>query len=171
MANPTPRSALGRRPTPPPGSPTEELALEWCGACHCWQPRPYGPCPSRRVPHETNGAVARSDSYVDAAPEPPREDRPCTILDASSDEAPSADAALHPRPIDVDASKGTANQLANLMGDDGNGFSPPGVSLPLDTLEEDAEPPAGRPPGDVGQLESRLAALIADTALGGGEPM
>ena len=74
---------------------------------------------------------------------------------------------MAPRPphIDVDASQGTATQLANLMGDDANGFSLLGVSQLMDTSDEHPESPAAGPPGDMGQHESRLAALIADTAL------
>ena len=77
--------------------------------------------------------------------------------------------ALQPPPIDIDASQGTATQLANLMRDDADGLSPTDVSQPADTLYEDPEvpdedPPEG-PPGDTGQHGSCLAAVIVDTAL------
>ena len=55
------------------------------------------------------------------------------------------------------------------MGDDADGLSPPDVSQPADTSDEDPELPAEGPPegpsGDMGQRESRLAAPIAGTAL------
>ena len=55
------------------------------------------------------------------------------------------------------------------MGDDAVGLSPPSVSQPADTSDKDpelpAEGPPEAPPGDIGQHESCLAALIADTAL------
>ena len=51
------------------------------------------------------------------------------------------------------------------MGEDGDGFSLPGVSQPKDTADEDPEPLTARPPSDVGQHDCRLAALIAETAL------
>ena len=155
-----------------PGSPTDKLALEWCDACHFWRPHPCGQCPPRRVPQETNRAIAGPAPDVGPAPEPTQEDRPCAVLTALADEAPSANAALQPPPppIDVDASQGTATELADLMGDDADGLSPPGVSQqPADTSDEDPGPPAKGPPkgplGDMGQHESRLAALVADTAL------
>ena len=55
------------------------------------------------------------------------------------------------------------------MGDNADGLRPPDVSQPAYTLDEDHELPAeGRPEGpprNMSQHQSRLAALIADTAL------
>ena len=73
--------------------------------------------------------------------------------------------APQPPHIDVDASQGTSTQLANIMEDDADGFSLPGISQLMDTSDGDPEPPAASPLGDMSQNESCLAALIADTAL------
>ena len=55
------------------------------------------------------------------------------------------------------------------MGDDAHGLSPPDISQPADTSDEDPELPAAGPPegppGDMHQHESSLAALVADIAL------
>ena len=73
--------------------------------------------------------------------------------------------APQPPSIDVDASQGTATQLANLMEDDIEGLSLPDVLQPVDTLDGEPEPPTAGPRGIGGQHESCLAALIADNAL------
>ena len=69
----------------------------------------------------------------------------------------------------MDASQGTATQLVGLLDGDADALSPPEPSQPADTSNEDPEPPAvgpiDSPTGGVSPHESRLAALIADTAL------
>ena len=161
-SRPTASKAPERARAPAPPSPANEPALEWCDACHSWRPRPCSQCPPRPIPQ---GANVEPTPKVGTTSEPPREDQPRTIPDALTDEAPSANAALQHPHIDVGASQGTATQLANLMGDDADGFNRPSASQPVDTSDEDPEPPAAGPLGSVGQHESRLAALIADTAL------
>ena len=69
----------------------------------------------------------------------------------------------------MDASQGTATQLAGLLDDEAGALSPLEPLPPAVELDDDPAPPAaGRadsPPGELGPHESRLAALIADTAL------
>ena len=69
----------------------------------------------------------------------------------------------------MDASQGTATQLAGLLDDDADALSPPEPSQPADTSDEDLEPPAtgpiDNPTGGMSPHESRLAVLIADAAL------
>ena len=101
--------------------------------------------------------------------EPPQQHRPCSVRPALASEALRTAAAHQLPPIDVDASQGTATKLANLMGDEANGLSHPNVSQPADPSDEDPElpakgPPEG-PPSDMGEHESRLAALVSDIAL------
>ena len=52
---------------------------------------------------------------VGAAPEPPREDRPQAIPDALGGGTPDADRTPQSPHIPVDASQGTATQMANVM--------------------------------------------------------
>ena len=52
-----------------------------------------------------------------------------------------------PPPIDVDAYQGTATQLADLMGDNVDGLSPPNASQPADTSDDDPELPVEGPIG------------------------
>ena len=103
------------------------------------------------------------------APEPAQGEQPSATSPALGTEAPRAVEAPLPPPIDADASQGTATQLAGLRDGDADGLSPPEPSQPADTSDEDPEPPAAdpveSPTGDMGPHESRLAALIADTAL------
>ena len=74
-----------------------------------------------------------------------------------------------PPPIDVHASQGTATQLAGLLDDEAGALSPMEPLPPAVEADDDQEPPAAghahSPPGGVGPHESRLAALITDTAL------
>ena len=74
-----------------------------------------------------------------------------------------------PPPIDVDASQGTATQLAGLLDDEAGALSPleplPPAVVSDDDPEQLAASRADSPPGGVGPHDSRLAALIADTAL------
>ena len=76
---------------------------------------------------------------------------------------------LRPPPYDVDASQGTATQLAGLLDDEAGALSPLEPLPQAMELDDDPAPPAaGRadsPPGELDPHESRLAALIADTAL------
>ena len=76
---------------------------------------------------------------------------------------------LRPPPIDVDATQGTATQLARLLDDEAGALSPLEPLEPAVVSDDGPQPPAashdGSPPGGVGPHESRLAALIADTAL------
>ena len=69
----------------------------------------------------------------------------------------------------MDASQGTATQLAGLLDDEADALSPLEPLPPAVVSDDDPEPPAAghadNPPGEVGPHESRLAALIADTAL------
>ena len=69
----------------------------------------------------------------------------------------------------MDASQGTATQLAGLLDDEAGPLSPLEPLPPAVELDDDpALPAAGRadsPPGELGPHESRLAPLIADTAL------
>ena len=69
----------------------------------------------------------------------------------------------------MDASQGTATQLAGLLDDEAGALSPLEPLPPAVELDDDPAPPAaGRadsPPGELGPHEFRLAALIADTAL------
>ena len=76
---------------------------------------------------------------------------------------------LRPPPIDVDASQGTAAQLAGLLDDEAGALGPMEPLPPAVVSDDDPEQPAAScansPPGGVGPHDSRLAALIADTAL------
>ena len=69
----------------------------------------------------------------------------------------------------MDASQGTATQLAGLLDGGAGALSPLEPPPPAVGAGDDQEPPAAghadSPPGGVGPHESRLAALIADTAL------
>ena len=151
------------------GSPAGEQALEWCEACHFWPLRPCDQCPPRLAPQGTSGAVADPALGDDRAPEPPQSEQPCATPPTLGTEAPRAVEPPPPFRNDVDASEGTATQLASLRGDDASGRSPPDASQPADTSDEDPERPAADPvEGRTGSMrphESHLAALIADTAL------
>ena len=92
-------------------------------------------------------------------------DRPHAVPVALAGKAPDANLARQPPHIDVDASQGTATQLANLTEGDAEGLSLPHVSQPADAADDDPEPPTTSPPSAGGQHESRLAAVIADIAL------
>ena len=76
---------------------------------------------------------------------------------------------LRPPSIDVDASQGTATQLAGLLDDETGALSPLEPLPPAVESDDDPAPPAAghadSPLGEVGPHESRLAALTADTAL------
>ena len=83
--------------------------------------------------------------------------------------APREAEAPPPPPTDVDASQGTATQLAGLPDDEAGALSPLEPLPPAVETNDDPEPPAtdhaDSPPGGVGPHESRLVALIADTTL------
>ena len=144
---PWPQNAPGTSPLAPE-SPAEEPALAWCDVCRLWRAHPGGQCAPRPVPQGNNSRPAPD---VGATPEPPREDRPRAIPGALAGGTPDTDLASHPPHIDVDASQGTATQLANLMEDDAEGLSLPDVSqLVEDTSDDDPEPPTASPPGNGG---------------------
>ena len=128
----------------PPGEPT----LDWCDVCRFWRPSPCDQCPPQQAPPEAGEAAASP------------------ALDAG---APRTAEAPPPPPIDVDASQGTATQLAGLLDGNADALSPPEPSQPADMSDADPEPPAAgpvdSPTGGVSPHESRLAALIADIAL------
>ena len=69
----------------------------------------------------------------------------------------------------MDASQGTATQLAGLLDDEAGALSQLEPLPPAVVSDDHPEPPAAghadSPPGGVGPHDSRLAALIADTAL------
>ena len=83
--------------------------------------------------------------------------------------APREAEAPPPPPIDVDASQGTATQLPGLLEDEAGTLSPLEPLPPEVERGDEPEPPAAghadSPPDGVGPHESRLVALIADTAL------
>ena len=148
---------------PPTGChPPEGPALDWCTVCRFWRPSPCDQCPPQGAPQEENEAAEK-------APEGERELRPHETSPAL--EAPASHAADDPPPppYDVDASQGTATQLAGLLNDEAGALSPLEPLPQAIELDDDPAPPAaGRadsPPGELGPQESRLAALIADTAL------
>ena len=105
------------------GSPTDMPALECATPATSSDPAPVASAPRGLSPKRPTGP-SRARPDVGPVPEPPQEDRPYAVPTALTDEAPSANAALQPPPTDVDASQGTATQLANLMGDVADGFSP-----------------------------------------------
>ena len=125
------------------------------------------PQPMRPVPPA--GSPQEEDKAAELAPEGERELRPRETSPAL--ETPTSHAADDPPPppIDVDASQATATQLAGLLDDEAGALSPLEPLPPAVELDDDPTPPAaGRadsPPGELGPHESRLAALIADTAL------
>ena len=97
-------------------------------------------------------------------------EQPEAALPALDTHAPrEAEAPLPPPAMDVDVSQGTATQLAGLLDDEASTPSPPEPLQPAVVSDDDPEPPApghvDSPAGEVGPHESRLAALIADTAL------
>ena len=154
----------GAEASAPPtgGHPPEGPALDWCTVCRFWRPSPCDQCPPQGAPQE-------EDEAAEQAPEGERELRPRETSPAL--ETPTSHAAGDPPPppIDVDASQGTATQLAGLLDDEAGALSPLEPLPPAEDLDDDPAPPAaGRadsPPGELGPHESRLAALIADTAL------
>ena len=99
----------------------------------------------------------------------PHHTTPDSASSALDTRAPRDAQTPPPPPIDVDASQGTATQLAGLLDDEAGALSPLEPLPPAVEADDDHEPPAAghadSPPGGVGPHESRLAALIADTAL------
>ena len=91
-------------------------------------------------------------------------DQPPAIPKALVDPAPGADLGRKPPRPNVHASKGRATQLANMAEGDANGLSLPNVSQAADAWDSDIEPATGSPPDAGFHHESRLAALIANTA-------
>ena len=140
------------------------------GRCR-WSSRRGGQPPSVRA-HRLGG---RRDLPLGGRPQA-RPRRWCYALAPSGGLAPSrprrlgwSDPRNQPSPsaphIDVDPSQGTATQLANVMENDTKGFNLPDISQPADTWEDYPKSPAASPRGAGGPHESRLAALMADTAL------
>ena len=148
---------------PPTGShPPEGPTLDWCAVCRFWRPRPCDQCPPQRAPKEEEEAA-------EPAPEGERELGPRETSPALNTPTPHAADDPPPPPIDVDASQGTATQLAGLLGDEAGALSPLKPLPPAVESDDDPAPPAAghadSPPGEMGPHGSRLAALIADTAL------
>ena len=147
---------------PTEGHPPEGPALDWCTVCRFWRPSPCDQCPPQGAPQEENEAAEQ-------APEGERELRPRETSPALGTPTSHAADDPPPPPIDVDASQGTATELAGLLDDEAGALSPLEPLPPAVELDDDPAPPAaGRadsPPGELGPHESRLAALIADTAL------
>ena len=147
---------------PTEGHPPEGPALDWCTVCRFWRPSPCDQCP----PH---GAPQEEDEAAEQAPEGERELRPRETSPALDTPTSHAADDPPPPPIDLDASQGTATQLAGLLDDEAGALSRLEPLPPAVELDDDPAPPAaGRadsPPGELGPHESRLAALIADTAL------
>ena len=147
---------------PTGGHPPEGPALDWCTVCRFWRPSPCDQCPPQGAPQE-------EDEAAELAPEGERELGPRETSPAL--ETPTSHAADDPPPppIDVDASQDTATQLAGLLDDEAGALSPLEPLPPALELDDDPAPPAAgcadSPPGEPGPHESRLAALIADTAL------
>ena len=149
---------------PPTGNhPPEGLTLDWCTVCRFWRPSPCDQYPPQRAPQEAEEADA------EPAPEGERELGPHETSPALDTPTPHAADDPPPPPIDVDASQGTATQLAGLLDDEADALSPLEPLPPAVKSDDDPEPPAAGhadgPPGEVGPHESRLAALIAHTAL------
>ena len=105
---------------------------------------------------------------MEPAPEGERELGPRETSPALDTPAPHAADDPPPPPIDVDASQGTATQLAGLLDDEAGALNPLEPLPPAVESDDDPTPPAAghadSPPGEVGPHESRLVALIADTA-------
>ena len=149
---------------PPTGDhPPEGPTLDGCAVCRFWRPSPCDQCPPRQAPLEADEAAA------EPAPEGERMPGPDEASPALDTHTPREAEDPPPPPIDVDASQGTATQLAGLLDDEAGALSQLEPLPPAVVSDDDPEPPAAghadSPPGGVGPHDSRLAALIADTAL------
>ena len=156
---------------PPAGDqPPEEPTLDWCAVCRFWRLSPCDQCPPQQAPLEVKEAAAEQAPEGGRMPGHAPGEQPDAASPALDTHAPrEAEAPPPPPPIDVDASQGTATQLAGLLDDEADALSPLEPLPPAVGTHDDPEPPAAghadSPPGGVGPHESRLAALIADTAL------
>ena len=149
----------------PPGEPT----LDWCEVCRFRRPSPCDQCPPQQAPPEAAEATAEPAPEGGRMPGHAPGEQPGAASPAPDTHAPREAKAPPPPPIDVDASQGTATELAGLLDDKAGALSPLEPLQPAVVSGDDPEPPAAghadNPTGKVGPHESRLAALIADTAL------
>ena len=155
----------GAEASAPPtrNQPPEGPTLDWCAVCRFWRPSPCDQCPPQQAPQEAEEAAA------EPALEGERELGPNESSPALDTPTPHAADDPPPPPIDVDASQDTGTQLACLLDDEADALSPLDPLPPAVVSDDNPKPPAAGyadgPLGEVGPHESRLAALIADTAL------
>ena len=166
---PSPTTVLG--PLLPRQETTPQRNQPWIGvqSVACGALAHATNAPHSRPPWRRRGLLRSRPPKEDGCLGMPQVDNPMRPRPLSTLTLRVTRRPLRPPPIDVDASQGTATQLAGLLNDEAGALSPLEPLPPAVVSDDDPEPPAagdaGSPPGGVGPHESRLAALIADTAL------